>query len=279
MKKTLLFIPLASAFGFALHLLANSTGAPAGRTGSEASNNLTCAAAGCHNGPAPTADHQLTILTNIPINGYVPGFTYAVDVDLNDLQNNSPLCGFSVSVEDGSGNHIGTLVVSDPASISSNGQGKFLTHRTASNTLPNNGRRYSFQWTAPSANPPAQIKMYVAGNFANGNGSTNGDVIRTISSTFTLDPSIGLTEQEAFRSIYPNPSPGAFTAVDSKLVAGPARVRLFDLSGRVVLDRLERVASTAEGVKLEAYTLPRGMYVLQLEQFGQELIRERVLLN
>ncbi|MBI1315544.1 T9SS type A sorting domain-containing protein [bacterium] len=279
MKNALLLVSAAFIFGCALHLLANSSGAPAGRTGSEASNNLTCAAAGCHNGPAPTADHQLTILTNIPINGYAPGFTYAIDVDLDDLQNARPVCGFSASVEDGFGNHVGTLVVSDPGTVSSNGQSKYVTHRSASNTLPNGGRRYSFQWTAPSANPPAQIKIYVAGNFADGTGSTGGDVIRAVSSSFALDPSIGLTEEESFRSIYPNPSPGAFTAVDSKLVPGPARVRLFDLSGRVALDRLERVASATEGVKLEAYTLPRGMYVLQLEQFGKELIRERVLLN
>jgi hypothetical protein len=280
MKNTLLFIPIGLSTLAAVQLVANSSGAPAGRTGSEASSNLTCAAAGCHNGPAPGANHQMTILSNIPIDGYVPGFTYAIDIDLEDTQNAAPLCGFSASVEDGSGNHVGTLVLSDPGATSLNGQGRFVTHRTASNTLPNTGRRYSFQWTAPSsATAPSEIKIYAAGNFANGNDSTSGDVIRAISSTFILNPGIGLVEDQLNSSVFPNPSKGSFTAMDPRMQAGAVRVQLFDLSGKRVADRLQKVDSPLEGVRMDAYELPRGMYTLQVEQNGLTLIRERLALN
>ncbi len=279
MKNAILFVPVGLVALAAVQLIANSNGAPAGRTGSEASNNLTCAAAGCHSGPAPGTNHQMTILTNIPIDGYEPGFTYAIDIDLEDTQNTAPLCGFSASVEDGSGNHVGTLVLSDQASTALNGQGRFVTHRTASNTLPNAGRRYSFQWTAPSSNAPSQVKIYAAGNFANGNGNTSGDAIRAISSSFVLNPGIGLDESLLSSTVYPNPSKGSFTASDSRMVPGAVRLQLFDLSGKKVFDRLDRLTSAVEGVRVEAYELPRGMYVLEVEQNGQKLIRERVALN
>lgn len=209
MKQTITLLSILIGISGLSFMEANSSGAPAGHSGSPASNGQTCARSGCHTGGgSPGANHEATFTSSIPSAGYEPGDTYTMILSVNDLNDMVSRVGFNLSIEDGNGNHVGTL---NPLSGSkfSSGSTQFLTQQGSAISLPAVGRDYTFEWTAPT-NPPQNIEVYAAVNFANGNGNTSGDIIKAVSTSFSLANSVGLNDEslEELSSIYPIPSNG-----------------------------------------------------------------------
>ena len=131
----------------------NSTGAPAGRTGSPGDNGNTCATAGCH-GATPTAGSNL-FLVGVPSGGYNPGQTYLVQVNFSGTGNK----GFQISPQNQTGTLLGELInttTSGNQGTQTVGSGKYITHRLAQSTA---SASWTFQWRARLPEPDPLLFM------------------------------------------------------------------------------------------------------------------------
>lgn len=147
--------------GGARWLLSNAFGPPADHTGSPGDGGVSCTA--CHTGPAGSASN--ITLSGVPAS-YTPGQSYALTLTVGSAGGKR---GFEIVSERDSSN----AAVGSWSSLGSGVQanGDSLSHQNASS---NNS--WTFTWTAP--NPGAGgITFYIAGNVADGLGSTSGDQI------------------------------------------------------------------------------------------------------
>ena len=163
----------------------NSSGSPTGRSGSPASNGNTCSTGGCHS--AGTVSNQsITIGSNIPAAGYQANTTYTFTVTVDNGTSMNSTVGFNASVEDAAG-HVGTI--SNAGTGAQITGSNYVTHTFSGRTATMGSRSWTFDWT-PGSNPTANATVYVAVNFANGNGGTSGDVITSTSMMFSQAVSI-----------------------------------------------------------------------------------------
>ncbi|MCR9155118.1 MAG: lamin tail domain-containing protein [Croceimicrobium sp.] len=160
----------------------NSSGSPQGRSGSPASNSNTCATSGCHSGGPAASNQSISISSNIPASGYQANTTYTVTVTANNGTTMGSTVGFNASVEDASG-HVGTL--SNAGTGAQLSGSNFVTHTFSGITASMGTKTWTFDWN-PGSNPSANATVYVAANFANGNGGTSGDVIISNSQSYSL---------------------------------------------------------------------------------------------
>lgn len=172
LRYTLSLLVIAS-----LPALTYSGGAPSGRSGSPASNGNTCS--GCHSGGQLTSVHTITISSNIPAAGFVPNTTYLITV--TNATGSYPKSGFQASVE--SSGHKGTLTANTGSQVVSS---SYVTHVSSSNSASNGQATWTFNWNSGSA--PDGTTIYVAGLFADGNGGTSGDAVKTQSLVLTRTP-------------------------------------------------------------------------------------------
>ncbi len=259
MKKTYAIgLSMLLIGGFSL-IEANSSGSPAGHSGSPASNGNTCARSGCHSGGgSPGAQHIVNVSSDIPASGYIAGDTYTITISVDDANDAASRSGIAVSMEDGSGTHLGTLATGSGTRFSS-GSSNFITHQSSSIGLPLAGRDYSFQWTAPAAGS-GQVTLYAAVNFANGNGTTSGDIIKEVTEVFSEASSVGLDESSRLSlSLFPNPTSGLF-----RLSALPSNVThwsISDLQGKTVNSGKLIPGSTQE---MDLRNAPAGLYFVHV---------------
>ena len=153
---------------------ANSLGPPDQRTGAFA--EMTCNSLLCHN------SFELNSGTGmVAIDGpssYEPGQTYPILVDV--AHPDQMRWGFELTVLDEI-----TLMAGELAPLDANTQvsttlsRQYIKH-TLSGTAPGraDGNTWTFEWTAPDTDV-GEVRLYVAGNAANGNGSQFGDYIYT----------------------------------------------------------------------------------------------------
>jgi hypothetical protein len=193
MKKNYFFltIPLIPII---IILMANSSGSPGGKSGSPGDNSNTCT--DCHTGSSNPVSGWIT--TNVPSEGYTPGDTYTITA--TGTHTGVGKFGFELTVEDQSGNKVGTLIITDATQTKFTNGSNAITHTSSGNTPSGNSKTWSMDWTAPFG-VSGNIGIYAAFNAADGTGNTGGDVIYT-SNTFIseveLDPEItGITPDEA----------------------------------------------------------------------------------
>lgn len=132
----------------------------------------------CHGSfPVNSGDGSL-MLDGLP-EAFDPGSTYDLTVVLADGQQSR--WGFEATVLDGD-TAAGDLVVTDAANTQlSESSGRQFVKQTFDGTYAgtvDGPVSWSFQWVAPDV---PQVTFYVAGNAANGDGSTANDYIYTIS--------------------------------------------------------------------------------------------------
>lgn len=166
---------------FALGLLAmesaftSSSIPPSGHTG--APGEQTCARAGCHTGSSVVTNSSFLALTSSPsglfTTGYTPGQTYNIIVNFSA---SAPRYGFEMTILDKVNNALaGNITITNPTTteLSTTGGRQYVSHENANST-----NAWTFSWTAPAAGTDTVI-FYVAGNAANNNFSSSGDVIHT----------------------------------------------------------------------------------------------------
>lgn len=173
-------------------ILANSTGAPPRSTG--APGDQTCAQSGCHVGTALNSNGAVEITWSGGTT-YTPGERGKFTVRITDTQGRSRY-GFQASARLGSnlqGGQAGTLHAGANVFVEcedgaappcrATAPVQFVTHQLASQNPS-----FEFEWTPP-AEAAGEVRVYVAGNAANGNGQNTGDRIYT--SSITLTPASG----------------------------------------------------------------------------------------
>lgn len=226
MKKKLLLVLSFTIIFLLLLLDVNSTGAnasspPVSHAGAPLDNSgLTCGKSGCHTGSAVTQTTGV-IAHNIPGSGFVGGTAYSFSVTMSG----STAYGFELTPQSPTSSAaVGSWIAGVGTAVST----KYI-RQSAKGTGAS--KTWTFQWTAPAT--ATAVTIYGAFNYANNNGNTSGDVIKTSSLTI-LANTTGIDESSSTRndlSVFPNPTSeilhitslgsfdqGAIYSLDGKLV-------------------------------------------------------------
>jgi hypothetical protein len=173
---------VATTYGFA-------SGPPFGHTG--APGEQTCVE--CHTGTLNSGAGRVTI-SGVP-DKYVPGteYTLTVKVEHPDRQR----WGFQLTALDGASKPVGAFTLVDRSTtrtVSGNGTltGRKYVEHTSLGTFEGKpgSASWDVKWTAP-ATDAGRVTFYAAGNAANGNNQSSGDLIYTTSvSSGTSTPTI-----------------------------------------------------------------------------------------
>ncbi|GGH67452.1 T9SS type A sorting domain-containing protein [Phaeocystidibacter marisrubri] len=257
MKRTLSIITLAAVgvVGLSLPGFTNNGGAPTGRSGSPGSNNNTCATGGCHGGGPSISAQTIDITSNIPATGFVENTDYTITITANANGSVGTKIGFEASVENASGSHQGTITATDI--LTQKTGANFITHRASGTTPTAGSSSWSFNWNSGTAED--QSAVYVAVNFANGNGTTSGDAIGTAMLTLDKASGIGMEENAiADVSVYPNPTADYLNI--SMETSSSVDYTILDLNGRV----LENGTSESSEFRIGVNRLSKGNYILHL---------------
>jgi hypothetical protein len=151
------------------NLHSRSNGAPAGYANDPSGGSATCTS--CHSGTASTPSSSVvSISSNIPANGYVPGATYTVTATVN--YPSFSRFGFELSPQFSTGAYAGTMInTSAETQIVST---KYITH-TSSGISGTGTKSWSFNWIAP-AQGSGTISFYASFLASNSSNSTSGDI-------------------------------------------------------------------------------------------------------
>jgi hypothetical protein len=151
--------------------LANSGNPPNGNTG--APGNGTCSS--CHTLGGGTQDGEVTIQG-------LPAMITANTAYVLTLTNSNPNgvaeeAGFQMVVLNANDQQAGTLSsASATSAIEASGGRQYWEHRPSQPYPANNMVSWTVTWTSPNG-PAGTITAYAAGNIANGNNATSGDLI------------------------------------------------------------------------------------------------------
>lgn len=199
-----LFGALFLAHGLeAKRVAAFSGGPPNGVTG--APGEPTCAVSGCHSTNGVNTGSGTLSLAGLPAN-YAPN--QEIDLTVTLAQSNRVLYGFSLTALNASGDPVGELIVTEVTRTQRSTENitgairEYISH-TFEGITPNaqNQNSWRLRWKAP-AQSAGQVTFYVAGNAANGNGTTGGDFIYTTSA---------VTRPQTFLASMSNVSAASFT--------------------------------------------------------------------
>lgn len=185
----------------ALVFMSNRGGSPGGRSGSTTDNGATCSTnGGCHNSSSTPASQDM-ISTNVPSNGYAPGSSYDITINISD--EGTSVWGFEMMAEDKNGLPVGAF--SNNSQVNSLNSGLRATHKFASSSS-SNAQTWIANWTAP-ASGTGSVTFYVSAMAANGNGNNRGDRVFIDTISITENTSANIAELENFQiNLYPNPA-------------------------------------------------------------------------
>ncbi|MFT4604308.1 MAG: hypothetical protein ACI9W4_001038 [Rhodothermales bacterium] len=239
----------------------NSSGAPAGRTGSPAENGMTCNSSGCHFGNA-TNSGTGSIAVSAPMSY---GVSQTVALSITVEQEGAQRIGFQVSVVDANNSHVGTLKIVDSANTKfASNNSAYITHANAPTGMST--RTFDIEWDAPST-PAGTVFFYITGNAANGNGGATGDNI--YSTQFPMAESGTAIEAEAVPShfavtgAYPNPVADQALVGVSLPQPTDLRVVLMDVLGREVsVNRYNSLGAGVHDLPVSVSGLAPGAYVV-----------------
>ncbi len=153
--------------------------------GSIASGGSNCTI--CHGGGGGSGSVQILGAPSV----YAAGAIYDLTVRVSDSAQLG--AGFQLSAEDGTGAHVGTLLITDAINTELNGSNPNWVNHTelgvvdsVANWAANgNSADYNVRWAAP-ASDVGPVTFFAAGNAIDDNNSLVGDNIYTTSQTATL---------------------------------------------------------------------------------------------
>ncbi|MDX1479274.1 MAG: choice-of-anchor V domain-containing protein [Saprospiraceae bacterium] len=178
-------VALSTVVLIAILSLSWSNNPPNGNTG--APGDGLCSS--CHFQAGPPQDGNITI-SGLP-GSITGGNTYPITITLANPNGLAQLGGFQMVVLNGSNNGAGALANPSANSTITSFNGKqYFEHNPSTNFPASNMITWSVDWTAPAGPNADQITIYAAGNVANGNGTSSGDLIVTNTSSGTLMESL-----------------------------------------------------------------------------------------
>jgi len=253
MKKTVVYLMFLMV---PLIAYAYSSGPPDGKTG--APGEGTCH--DCHNSfPLNSGDG------NFQIQGpaqYVAGQTYTITIQISDPGHQR--WGFEFT-----NLGVGTITIIDPTNTQLSGNYAKHTSTGTHNGTPNGPVTWTFDWTAPTINPPDSIIFYAAGNAANGNFNNQGDYIYTTHFT-THFVTTGIDEGTPLPEIvdlhnYPNPFNASTTIGYNVPSRGNVSLQIYDLSGRKIQTLVNEYQEAGNHrIAWNADRVPSGIYFYKL---------------
>lgn len=260
MKKNVLFLGGALCLiGIATSSLhSNSSGAPAGRSGSPGDFGQTCVS--CHSGvPATDQVGSFQVFLNGQVaTSYSDGETYDVSYTIDPGMSTYPRMGFQATVEDANNQKVGTLIVSDNSNTKFAGSAQeHITHTSAGIAASTGPKTWNFQWQAPTGTVE-DVTFYATGLCANGNGNDNGDIV-VPTAAYTLSKEVNAVEDwsDAVR-VFPNP---ARTEIQVETDQSWNRIELINANGQVAETWLGGLRGNGT---LHLPELSNGNYLLQL---------------
>lgn len=246
----------------------NSTGAPAGRTGSPGDGGNTCSTVGCH-GATPQTTTINMFSVGVPAAGYNPGQTYLVQVSFNGTF----IKGFQISPQNQSGALLGELINTTTSGNQSTklvGSGKYITHTIAQSQA---NASWTFQWRAPAAGTGA-VTFY--GAFVNGRNQQ----LFTQSITVQENPAASIAETGKLKQfrMYPNPVNDRLTLSYSLERTEKVNIKVYDITGREALQLINEQQEAGEhqmSFDLKPQLNP-GVYFVSVDaggkRFSQKLL-------
>lgn len=251
MNKTTLVLGGIAIFAFSN--LRSYTSAPpaqrgAGYSGGIAESGRTCGSnGGCHN-TSVTQQDMITIPQELIDNGYTLGEEYVVKVTGTSAGINK--FGFQLSVQDESGNFVGTLEPSDNRTALSSTEPNYIGHLAAS-TPGTGSNTWEFVWKAPTSGSQKAVTFFGVVNATNGNGSSSGDVVLQDAVT-TAGGTVGIAALE--KNSYNMIQNGNQVRIDADEVL---QIDVFNLSGQLV-----QSAQSNTDIFLER----NGVYLVQISK-------------
>ena len=258
MKK---FALLFALIGIVNYSYTNSGGSPGGKSGSPASNGQTCSGGYCHGGGSPNGNELIDIKVDVTPTAGMSNYSDTIRdsiqtmVYLDVSAAGSSKIGFSASIEDASGNHIGTL--STPSNTNTKiTNTDYVTHKSSSIAVSNNAINWVWDWNTGDIGD--SVTIYVAVNYTNGNGTTSGDYVVTKSKTLYPGLVMGQAENQiqSALNVYPLP---ARDYINVK-AEGLKEIRLYNTIGRFI--SMDQSWSATGNDQFDVSSLPRGNYIL-----------------
>ncbi len=283
-NSTMLSILVASMLTLsAVMACAYSSSPPNGRTNAPGEGNCTS----CHSSfPLNSGNGHLTVSE---FEGdYIVGQSYDLLVSLDDP--GASRWGFELTIVGDDGESIGTLTNLDNHTQISSSSTRAYAKQTSvgSQNGTAGGVTWSVRWTAP-AEGAGDASIYLAGNAANGNFSTSGDHIYTISKTWSEQvvsavPSPLLAGVE-LKPNYPNPFNPRTTIVYELPAAQSVILSIYSMDGRLVRNLEEGLRSEGshevvwDGLNQHGRSVSSGTYFYGLKTMAGELKRSMVLIR
>ncbi|MCG9910609.1 MAG: T9SS type A sorting domain-containing protein [Flavobacteriales bacterium] len=241
---------------------ARLSGSSFGANYSGINGGVTCNTSGCHTGQLNSGPGSVVIATDVPSNGYIGGTEYSISVIVNAGGANGNRYGFMASVvEEGTTTFAGVLSAADNTTVAQ-ANGTRIAHSSSPNgNGVNSSHTFTFKWTAPVTGT-GNVKVWAAGNSANGTGSTGGDQIYTNFLVIEEAPGAGLTENivDAF-NLYPNPA-NEFVQVNIPDVYSEGQIRVMDVTGKLVFEKY----LNEKTLSINLAEFPSGLYIVQLNK-------------
>ena len=247
-----------------------SSQAPPNRNGGPASNSVTCANPSCHSGPS-VSSQTVSITSDIPASGFQANTDYNITVTGNLGGASASTSGFEASAESSSGFE-GMISAGSASNVKTVGMGNFASH-DGDQPFTAGESSWTFVWNSGMA--PDGTTVYAVVNFANGNGTTSGDVVLTKSMQLMKSQNISIDEKSiANLKTFPNPASDILTISFTNGVPNNT-LELYDMQGRLVK---ELFSGKIAGEFSESYSvsdLSPGIYILNIQNekgFKQERI-------
>jgi len=244
----------------ALVFMSNRGGSPGGRSGSTTDNGATCSTnGGCHNSSSAPASQDM-ISTNVPSNGYAPGSSYDITINISD--EGTSVWGFEMMAEDKNGLPVGAF--SNNSQVNSLNSGLRATHKFASSSS-SDAQTWIANWTAP-ASGTGSVTFYVSAMAANGNGNNRGDRVFIDTISITENTSANIAELENFQiNLYPNPATQKIVITGYENTS--SNIKVINSMGKTVMSGLFKNA-------LNISELASGTYYLKIIENNRVFIKK-----
>lgn len=258
MKK---FALLFALIGIVNYSYTNSGGSPGGKSGSPASNGQTCSGGYCHGGGNSNGNELIDIKVDVTPDAGMSNYSDTIRdsiqtrVYLDVAAAGSSKIGFSASIEDASGNHIGTLATPSATNTKITSS-DYVTHKSSSIAVSNNAISWVWDWNTGDIGD--SVTIYVAVNYTNGNGTTSGDYVVTESKTLYPGLVMGQSENQSHTALKVYPSPA--TDYINVKAEGLIEIRLYNTLGRFL--SMDQSWNTTGNERFDISDLPRGNYIL-----------------
>ncbi len=276
MKRTLLLF-LSCGLGY-LTFTSHSNGiAQQGynRTGAK-NSQANCAGTGCHVNATNSVTLSVSffdLTTSQPANTgyYSGGHVYRVTIDAGNEPAYSEF-GFQFAVTDGAGTSKGSFVPT--AGLQSHvADGIGIIEQAAPIPATSSGLVKEFYWKAPPTGT-GNIDAYVTVLASNNDNFVTGDRSAHAKISFVEKPlSIEGISQPAIVSVYPNPVADRLEINLEKARAGDYTLRVYTLSGQVIVNQVINVSGTTAFTELNTGSWSSGTYLVSLSSSsGKEVI-------